>query len=197
MLKILFLTVITSLLSSAHANSGTHTERRRFNVTVDLTYNSNSIATQKSSSTSSASTTSSFTALELGGDFFFLPKMVVSAQMLFTLSSSIDAEISGFDLGLRYYPNKKGYQSEAELLGSKISSTPGWTNFFYGGFSNRSYQFGSTNISFQGLEVGAGIDYHFEHNYFFRAGLNYQRLQNTTTRALSGFAGSIGLGLSF
>ena len=26
------------------------------------------------------------------------------------------------------------------------------------------------------------MDYHFEHNYFFRTGLNYQRLQNTTSR---------------
>jgi len=172
-------------------------QRRRFNVTADLTYTSSTIETKESASTLSASTSSTFSALELGADYFFHPKFAVTAQMLFTLTASTDSEIKGFDVGVRYYPKNSGFQSEVELLGSKIETTPGWAGYLYGGFSSRDFQFGNTSISFLGPEAGGGVDYHFAQHVFLRGGLNYQFLRNTTSRTYNGFVGSLGLGYSF
>lgn len=197
MLKKALLITLSLSLNVALAESGSAKERRRFNVFGDLTYNSNSIKTKETTSTLSATTTSTFTAAEFGADYFIHPRFAVTAQMLFTLTTSIDAEINGYDVGMRWYPFNKGYQTDVELLGSKIESTPGIASFFYGGFSNRDYQFGNSNISFQGIEAGAGVDYHFQHHYFIRGSLNYQMLSNTSSRTLSGFAAGFGIGYSF
>ena len=188
---------LSLLLNDASADSGAAKERRRFNLTADLTYSSNSIVTKNTGSTLGASTSSTFSAVEIGADYFFHPRFAATAQMLFTLTSSIDSEIKGYDVGVRYYPFKPGYQSEVELLGSKIESTPGWVSFLYGGFSNRDYQFSNSSISFQGAEFGGGFEYHFEQHFFLRGGANYQMLQNTTSRTLSGFVASVGLGYAF
>lgn len=188
---------LSSLLSEALADSTLAKQRRRFNVTADLTYTSSSIETKDTASTLSASTSSTFSALEIGGDYFFHPKFAATAQMLFTLTTSIDSEIKGFDVGVRYYPWNQGFQSEVELLGSRIETTPGYAVFLYGGFSGRDYQFGNTSISFQGPEAGAGMDFHFSQHVFFRGALNYQFLRNTTSRTFNGPVGSVGMGYSF
>lgn len=197
MKKALLIPALSLLLNPALGESGNAKERRRFNVIADFTYNSNSIVTKDTTLTDSASTTSTFTAVEIGGDYFLTPRLAITAQMLFVLTASVDAEIKGFDIGGRYYLFKSGHQTEAQLLGSKIETTPGWASFVYGGLASRDYQFSNTSISFQGLEGGGGIDYHFTHHYFFRGSLNYQMLQNTSSRTLTGFAGAIGVGYSF
>lgn len=188
---------LSLLLNQAQADSGAAKERRRFNLTADLTYNSNTVKTNATASSVAATASSTFTAVEVGVDYFFHPRFAATAQMLFTLTSSINSEIKGFDIGARYYPFTKGYQTEAELLGSKIESTPGWASFLYGGFSNRDFQFSNSSISFQGPEAGVGVDYHFEQRFFLRGGLNYQMLQNTTSRTLNGFVASLGMGYAF
>jgi hypothetical protein len=197
-MKKVILLVVPLLLNTAWAGeAGLYKERRRINFFADFTYNSNSIKTQQSSSTLSASTTSTFTAAELGVDYFFHQKIAASAQVLFVLTSDINAEITGFDAGLRYYPWSKGYQSEITLLDSKVETIPGWSSFIYGGFSSRNLQFNNTSLSFQGIEIGPGIDYHFKQRYFVRGGLNYQRLQNTTSRSLNGFVAGLAVGYAF
>jgi hypothetical protein len=185
------------LLNSALAETGVKKERRRFNVFADLSYNSSSIDTKETDSTNKASTSASFSALEIGGDYFFHPRFAVTAQMLFKIQSSIEAGIKGFDAGVRYFPLNRGYKSEVQLLNSKIETTPGVSAFLYGGFSNREYQFSNSIVSFSGLEAGGGADLHLNQRSFIRFSLNYQMLQNNTTRSLSGLNAAIGYGYSF
>lgn len=185
------------LSHAAFAESGKQVERKRFNVFTDLSFNSNTVDTKETDSTNEASTAVSFTAIEIGGDYFLTPKLAVSAQFLIKLQSSVDTGIKGFDVGARYYPFNPGHSSDLELLNSKIETSPGITTFVYGGFSNREYQLTSSNISFSGLEVGGGLDYHLNQRSFIRGSANYQMLQNTSSRSLSGFNASIGYGYSF
>lgn len=185
------------LLSQAYGESGKQVERRRFNVLADLSFNSSSIDTEKTDNTDEASTSVTFTAIEVGGDYFFHPQFAATAQLLLKLQSSIDAGIKGFDLGTRYYPFNKGHKSDIQLLNSKIETTPGIASFLYVGFSNRDYQLTNANISFSGIEVGGGADFHLTQHSFIRGSLNYQMLQNTSSRTLSGFNAAIGYGYSF
>jgi hypothetical protein len=182
---------------SAQAETGHQKERRRFNLFAELNYNTNSIKTKATNSTLDASTTSTIISSKLGGDFFFTRDIALTASLLFPLSTSIDAEITGFDFGGRYFPFSNGYQIEAELLDSSIESAPGGAIFFYGGFSNRTYQFSNTSLTFQGVELGTGYDLHFNQNYFFRGQLNLQQLKNTSSRTMTGLAAGFSLGFSF
>jgi hypothetical protein len=196
MMKITLLFLL--LLSNVRANeTGLYKERRRINFFADFTYNSSTIKTEQSGSTLSATTSSTFTSAELGVDYFFKPQWAATAQALFALTTDIDAEITGFDMGLRYYPFKKGHQSEITLLKGSLETAPGWTSFMHVGFVSRSYQFSNSSLSFQGLEAGGGMDFHFTQRYFIRGSADYQMLQNTRTRTLNGIILGMAVGYAF
>ena len=172
-------------------------ERRRFNLVAGISHNSSSIQTKETSTTSSAKASSTFEAFEIGGDYFLSDRFALTGQMLLSFISSADAGVKGYDLGLRYYFLKNGHESEATILGSVIESVPGWTPFLHAAFAGRDYQFSTTSISFQGLEAGGGVDFHYKQHSFIRGSFDYLSLQNTTTRNFTGFSAGIALGFSF
>jgi hypothetical protein len=172
-------------------------QRRRFNLVAGMSHNTSFIQTKKSATTSSAKTSSTFEAFGIGGDYFVSDHVALTGQMLLSFISSADAGIKGYDLGLRYYFLKSGHESEATILGTTIESTPGWTPFLHAAFAGRDYQFSTTSISFQGLEAGGGIDFHYKQHSFIRGSFDYLSLQNTSTRNFTGFSAGISLGFSF
>ena len=171
-------------------------QRRRYNLIAALSYNLNSVQTKSTATTSSAKTNTTFQALEFGGDYFFTHRLAVTGQMLFSVRASVDAAIKGYDLGFRYYVLKMGHETEASILGSKIETTPGWTPFLHTGFAARNYDFSNSSLSFQGYEAGGGIDYHYRQRRFIRGSLDYQSLQNTSARQLSGYSAALAFGFS-
>jgi len=171
-------------------------QRRRYHLITALSYNFNSVQTKSTATTSNAKTNTTFQALEFGGDYFLAHRLAVTGQMLFSLSSSVDAAIKGYDLGFRYYIFKMGHETEANILGTKIETTPGWTPFLHTGFAARDYDFSNSSLSFQGFEAGSGVDYHYKQHRFIRGSLDYQSLKNTSARQLSGFSAALAFGLS-
>jgi hypothetical protein len=190
------LVLLNSFPSHASDKKMDHTERRKYNLFLDLTYNSSSIK-GTGTTTSSTTTSSQIVAAEFGGDYFLIPKLALTAEMLLTLVSSINAGIKGYDLGARYYPYRSGHEHEANLLSSLVESTPGFAPFIYSGFSVRQFSFANSDITFQGYELGVGADFHFEHEYFLRSGINYQSLQNSSARIFTGLVTSLAFGYSF
>jgi hypothetical protein len=191
------LLIFVWLLSYCHASDNKQEERYRFKFNLELTYNIHQISTKASDSTETAESSVSFLATEFGMDYFASKSLAITAQFVLPMMVSIDAELSGYDIGARYYFRRPGAESEAKLLGSMIESSPGWAPFIYGGFSGRTYQFSNSNISFQGIEAGGGFDYHLQGHYFVRSGISYQYLQNTSKRSLTGVVGGMSLGRSF
>ncbi len=175
----------------------TFSSHKRFNLLLGVSHNSNSVKTKESTTTTSASTATTFQALELGGDYFVSDRIALSGQFIFSLMSSIDATIKGYNLGFRYYYLKSGYQSESLIRGTKIESAPGWTPFMIAGFAVRDFDFTNASISFKGPEAGTGLDFHYRQHFFLRGQVTYQMLYNTSTRTLSGFSAGVSAGFSF
>lgn len=171
-------------------------QRRRYNLIASLSHNFNTVETKSTDNTSSANTNTNFQALEFGGDYFLTHRLALTGQMLFSFKTSVDAAIKGYGLGFRYYIFKMGHETEANILGSKIETTPGWTPFVHTGFAARDYDFSNSSLSFQGYEAGGGVDYHYKQHHFIRGSLDYQSMQNTSARQLSGFAAAFAFGFS-
>jgi hypothetical protein len=169
-------------------------DRMKFNLYGGLNYESGSIADSSPSTRFSGSVAT--IALKLGSDYFIDPKLALTGSTQLNLMTSIDAEILGLDAGLRYYPWSPGSKSETYVEGSKLETSPGMVYFLHFGYVGKSYQFGSTNLLFQGAELGGGVDYHTSQKQFLRISTDYQRLQNTTSRLLTGFSIGMSYGIS-
>lgn len=171
--------------------------RRKFNLFAGLSLAQNKIKTNESSFTSQANNSSTSISTDIGFDYFLISSLAVTGLATMAISSSLNSEIYGFDLGVRYYPFNKGYKSEVKILESTIESSPGLAPFVLLGYSNRNYQFSNSNVTFQGADLGIGADYHLSHQYFLRGAVHYQKLKNTSNRDYNGLTMAIALGMSF
>lgn len=191
-IKLKLTILLLSLSLSGYTREQNETVKK-FNLFAGLGQSQNSIKTKESSTSLSTKTSTTYTSLNAGLDYFILNQYAISGKMMTAISSSINSEIFGFDLALKYYL-KRGYGSTTYLNQSILESTPPLSYFLQLGFANRNYQFSNANIAFQGPYFGGGIDSHMTKNYFIRGELNLENLANTSNRNYFGITllGSIG-----
>ncbi len=98
-------------------------QRRKINIYSNLSVNSMDLSTNNSALT--------IVAPETGGEIFLNEKWSMSASYFFSVSVDFDSEISGLDMGTRYYYLKPGYKHQASILNSSIETSPDFSPFIY------------------------------------------------------------------
>ena len=190
------LLILSSFLKPASAQDIQFLDQKKFNLLAELAYNASDIQTKKTESTNAGNIKVTALNLELGGDYFVFPKLALTGSVAITLYTSTDAEMKGVEGGFRYYPWAPGNKSSTTLQGSQLQTSPGVSYFVHLGYAGKDYQFANSSLFFQGSEIGGGFDYHRDQKTFFRLNLDYQNLQNTTSRTQKGLAIGFAYGIS-
>lgn len=166
-----------------------------FSASFEFAQTQGKVDTKETSTTEEATLDFSTTSLEVGVDFFHRPALAYYAQVILPLQSDIDANMTGLDLGARFYVGSLGRKTKVKIDDVQISSLPTQGAFFFGGFSSRNLSLSDRTLNFLGGELGLGYDHHFSSRLALRAGVTGQYLKNASTRTMS--AGSFSLGLLY
>ncbi len=184
-LKFLLILLLTSVPLSLFAGD--------FTASFGLAQTQGSVQTKSSESTDSATLSFVSTSLELGGDYFLLPNLSLYTQFILPLQSSIDANMTGIDIGGRYFISGLGKKTDVKNSNIEFKSLPARGTHIFGGFSSRNFGLSDRSLTFLGAEAGVGYDHYLSSNWALRLDLSVQYHQNASSRTMN----SINLGVGF
>jgi opacity protein-like surface antigen len=187
----------TSVFAITSVDRNINLQRKKVNLIAGYTYHATSVATQETSNTIDASGSLTVMGANLGGDYFIYDNLTLGGTLFFAIITDIDSDVTGLDIGLRWYFLKPGYKHEASILGAIIETSPAWSPYLYVGYVNRSYQFSDSNLTFQGFGIEAGTDYHLGQDFYIRAGFQIKNTKNNVRRTASTTGLNLGIGYSF
>lgn len=164
-----------------------------FSASFEVAQTQGKVDTKKTSSTEKASLDFSTTSFEVGVDYFHRPALAYYGQVLLPLQSNIDANMTGVDLGARYYLGALGRKTEVKIDEVKFSSLPTQGLFLSAGFASRNLSLSDRTLNFLGAEAGAGYDHHLSSTFSVRGSVSGQYLKNASTRTMSGGTFSLGI----
>jgi hypothetical protein len=130
---------------------------------------------------------------------YFFTKNIAAGAYYFQKSLLADFNSSGMGAYLRYYYSGQTTAFKYTLDNKKIAETPTWAPYLQIGGKRESLEAETVSISFTGLDLAIGVDWHWTDDYFFNLSANMTSQLSGNTRTLSTQAFLIGFGkaLSF
>ncbi len=151
-------------------------------------------------SSSTTSTSESFNQIEVRPQAtYFFTRSIAAGAYYFQKSLLADFNSSGMGAYLRYYYSGQSTALKYTLENKKIAETPTWAPYLQIGGKRETLEAETVSISFTGLDLALGVDWHWTDDYFFNFSANLTSQLSGTTRTLSSQSFLIGFGkaLSF
>jgi hypothetical protein len=190
------LSLIIFIFSKAFAFETSPVNNFKLQINTGLTQET---LNTKASSTTTEST-KSFNQIEIKPQAtYFFTKNIAAGAYYFQKSLLADFNSSGIGAYLRYYYSGQSSVFKYTLENKKIAETPTWAPYLQIGGKRESLEAESLSISFNGLDLALGVDWHWTEDYFFNFSANLTNQFSGSTWTLSSQSFLIGFGkaLSF
>jgi hypothetical protein len=171
-------------------------ETNKLYLSTSLIYQAISLESEDSSSSELTSSSFTMAGTNLNIDYFYSSKWAFHFNYYIAMILSIDAEVQGFDIGVKYYL-KDGASKDIEFSGSSLQMDPKYSYFLFANASTKNFQFAAVSLKFQGFELGAGFDWHLNKNYFLRAEGSLEMLFNNNIRTYSATGAAFAIGFKY
>lgn len=187
------LSLIIFIFSKAFAFETSPVNNFKLQINTGLTRET--LTTKASSSTNASS--ESFSQIELRPQAtYFFTKNIAAGAYYFQKSLLADFNSSGMGAYLRYYYSGQSSAFKYTLENKKIAETPTWAPYLQIGGKRESLEAETVSISFTGLDLALGVDWHWTDDYFFNFSANLTTQLSGATRTLSSQSFMIGFGKS-
>jgi hypothetical protein len=164
-----------------------------FAASFEIAQTQGKVSTKATSTTDQATLSFATTSLELGVDYFHLPALAFYSQVTLPIQSDIDANMTGIDLGSRFYFGGLGRKTHVQAEDVQVKALPTSGSFVFVGLSSRNLSLSDRTLNFLGAEAGFGYDHHLSSLLALRFSLGGQYLQNASIRTMNTVTAAIGM----
>lgn len=151
-------------------------------------------------STSTTEKTQSFNQFEVRPQVsYYFNKSIAAGAYYFQKSVLADFNSSGIGAFFRYYFASQNTALKYTLDNKIITETPTWAPYVQMGVKKETLEAETVSISFSGLDLSLGVDWHWMNDYFLNFSANLTSQVSGSSRTLSSQSFLIGFGkaLSF
>lgn len=187
---ILFFLFITESLFAFDLSTG-----NRFKLAFGLGKTTDSLTVKNSNETN---TNTAFDQIEFRPAFiYFLNNRLAVGAYYFQKTFLADFNSNGLGGFSRYYFLNNGTISRTNLKNRTITLSPTWTPYVELGVKKERLEAGAVSISFSGFEAAAGIDWHWNSDYFVNFAAHTSSQLSGQSRSLTSISFLLGLGKAF